>query len=129
MPTADPAKNYSLSFEHRPDYLYAYVSGEQDSYEISKQYWLEIAEQLKHTDYLRILVDEDIEEAASVADVFKLVSEFPRMGFSGIRIAFYDRKIAHHDLNEFGALVASNRGMDGKVFNDLELAEKWITSK
>ena len=50
------------------------------------------------------------------------------MGFGGIRIAFYDRKIEHHELNEFGALVASNRGIDAKVFNDLKLAKEWVVA-
>ena len=128
MPTAKSTQDYSLSFEHRPTYLYAYVSGEHDSYEISRSYWQEISDHLKTTDYQRVLVDEDIEEVVSVTDVFKLVSEFPKMGFAGIRIAFYDRKIEHHDLNEFGALVASNRGIDAKVFNDLKLAEEWVVA-
>ena len=36
-------KTYQLKFEYRPKYLYAYVTGETDSYEISKQYWQEIS--------------------------------------------------------------------------------------
>lgn len=117
-----------LKFEHRPKYLYAYVSGEKDSYEISKQYWTEIAERLKESGFDRVLIDEDIEEVVSLMDEFQLVSELPEIGFTGIRIAFYDRKIEHKDLNEFGELVASNRGMNARVFNDLELAVAWISS-
>ena len=128
MGHADPANDYSLSFEHRPDYLYAYVTGVKDNYDISRRYWQEIADHLRTTGYKSVLVDEDITEPASVIDVFQLVSEFPAMGFTGIRIAFYDRKIEHHELNSFGELVASNRGMNGRVFNDIDSAEKWIVS-
>ena len=129
MAQTEPGKNYSLRFEHRPEYLYAYVSGEHDNYEISRQYWQEIADHIKSTDYNRVLVDEDIEESASVTDVFQLVSEFQQMGFGGIRIAFFDRKIEHHELNSFGELVASNRGMIGRAFNDVDVAEKWLVGK
>lgn len=126
MADSEPGKNYSLTFEHRPEYLYAYVSGEHDNYAISRAYWQEIADHIKSTEYDSVLVDEDLEEPASVTDVFQLVSEFQQMGFGGIRIAFFDRKIEHHELNSFGELVASNRGMIGRAFNDIKLAEEWL---
>lgn len=129
MPPSDQAKPYSLAFEHRPQYLYAYVSGEHESYEISKSFWTDIAERLNETEYDRVLVDEDIEEAPSMMDVFQVVSELPAMGFSGIRIAFHDRKIEHKDLNDFGELVGTNRGLNGRAFNDLDEAEKWLISR
>lgn len=129
MTQADLVKDYSLVFEHRPQYLYASVAGERDSYEISRRYWQEIADHIKTTDYERLLIDEDIEEEASVIDVFELVSQLAGMGFVGIRIAFYDRKIDHHDVNSFGELVASNRGLNGKVFNDFDKAEKWLLAR
>ncbi len=122
-------KLYSLTFEHRPKYLYAYVKGERDSYEISKQFWTEIAGEIQRSGYDRVLVDEDIEESASMIDIFQLVSEFSEMGLIGIRIAFHDRKIEHADLNGFGELVASNRGLNGRAFNDMDLAEAWISSR
>jgi hypothetical protein len=126
MSHLEPGKEYTLTLEERPDYLYAYVTGEKDSYEISKRYWQEIADYLVGTDYKSVLVDEDITQPASVVDVFQLVSECPEMGFTGIRIAFFDRKIEHHELNSFGELVAANRGLDGRAFNDFDMAHEWI---
>lgn len=128
MTAADSAKFYSLSFEHRPRYLYAYVTGEKDSYDISKAYWQEVSDELAKTEYQMLLVDEDIAEAASMGDVFQLLSELAGMGLAGIRIAFSDRKIEHKDLNEFGELVGTNRGLNGKAFNDVAEAEKWLLS-
>lgn len=126
MPQPDPQKEFNLTFEHRPKYLYAYVTGERDSYQISRDYWQEVADHIADTDYNRLLIDEDIAEAASVADVYRLVSDLPGMGFAGVRIAFYDRRIEHHELNDFGALVASNRGLNGRVFNDVDKAISWL---
>ena len=54
----DTYKPYELSFEYRPEYLYAYVTGEEDSYEISKQFWLEIAAECKRSDVKKVLIEE-----------------------------------------------------------------------
>ena len=119
-------KPYKISFEPRPEYLYVYVSGDEDNYEISHQYWMEVAEHCRRTMCKKVLIEEDIKETASMADVYRLASELPNMGFLGVRIAFYDRFAAHQDLNEFGELVAVNRGLHGKIFNDFDEAEKWL---
>lgn len=126
MTTAEPTKLFSLRFEHRTGYLYAYVSGEHDSYEISRQYWQEIADLLKTTEYARLLVEEDIIENSSMSEVFQLGSEMAGMGFGGIKIAFFDRHIGHSDINDFGALVGSNRGLHALAFDDFEKAETWL---
>ncbi len=119
-------KPYQLTVEQRPQYLYIYVTGENDNYEISRRYWLEVAEHCRRTNSKKILIDEDIKEDASLADVYQLASELPQMGFFGVRIAFFDRYAAHQDLNEFGELVAINRGLYGKIFNNFDEAETWL---
>lgn len=122
-------KPFHIAFEHRPHYLYVYVSGEHDSYEISRQYWLEVADECNKSDYKKVLIDEDIEETTSLPETYQLASEIPQMGFQGVRVAFYDRFAEHQDLNEFGELVATNRGLLGRVFNNLEEAEKWLLAE
>ena len=126
MTASNSSAQFSLVFEHRPDYLYAFVKGQNDSYEISKRYCQEIARELKTTPYKKVLIEEDIVEAASMGDVFQLMSELPGMGLAGIKIAFYDRQTAHTDLNDFGALAATNRGLDASAFNDIEEAKAWL---
>lgn len=125
----DLHKPYDIRFEHRPEYLYAYVSGEKDTVEISTQYWDEIAEECRKNDSKKVLVEEDISEAlASVFELYQFATELPNLGFAGIYIAFVDRYIEQNDLNEFVELVASNRGLMGRVFNDVKEAEKWLLS-
>lgn len=121
-------KPYRITFERRPAYLYVYVGGEHDNYEISREFWLEIAEMSRQTGYPKVLVEEDIPQAVSMSDMFRLASELPQMGFRGVRVAFFDRYAAQNELNEFGELVAVNRGMTGKIFNDLMTAEEWLLS-
>lgn len=125
----DSGKLYDIRFEHRTEYLYAYVSGEEDNIEISTQYWNEIAEECRQGNYKKVLVEEDITEAiASVIELYQFAAELPKYGFAGIYIAFVDRYIEQNELNKFVELVATNRGLKGRVFNDVTEAEKWLLS-
>jgi hypothetical protein len=127
--TPDSSKPYDLSFEYRPQYLYVFVTGEQDSYEISKQYWQEIAAECKKSDCKKVLIEEDITENVSMAEMYQFASEIPQLGFFGIRVAFVDRQSQQHQLNQFGETVATNRGLFSRVFNDAGEAEKWLLSE
>ncbi len=125
----EPAKPYRITFEHRPQYLYVYVSGDHDSYEISRLYWFEVAAECGRYDLKKVLIDEDIKETVTISEVYKLASELPQMGFQGVRVAFYDRFAEQEDLNQFGETVATNRGLIGRVFNDLHEAENWLLDR
>ena len=122
-------KPYSLEFEQRADYLYAYVSGETDSLDISRGFWREIADECQRVTAGKLLIVEDIKEIVSMADMYQIASEIPQLGFSGVRIAFVDRYIDQHDLNSFGEIVATNRGIHGKIFNDVDEAIGWLSTK
>lgn len=125
-PDSAASKPYQIEFEHRPQYLYAYVSGKHDSVEISLAFWTEIASEYRKTKYKKILIEEDIIESVTPADMYKIGSEIPKLGFLDVRVAFFDRHLEHHELNQFGELVATNRGLRSKVFNDFAEAEKWL---
>jgi hypothetical protein len=126
---ADTApKPYQLSVEHRPDYLYVYIEGEHDSYMISRAYWTEISLECERVKASRLMVDENLKECVSVTEMYQIASEIPGM-FSGIAIAFVDRHADQAELNEFGELVALNRGVTGKFFVDAKEAEEWLLSK
>ena len=121
-------KPYRITFDQRPEYLYAYVEGERDSYAISIAFWREIARECELRGTTRVLIDENIEQNVSVAEIYQVASEIPSM-FSGIAIAFRDRHADQAEINEFGELVAQNRGIVGKFFVELEEAEKWLLAQ
>jgi len=125
-PSADESKPYQIKFEPRPDYLYAYVGGAHDSLAISLGFWREIAAECRKTQAGKILIEEDIEESVSMLEMFQVAAEIPKMGFGNALIAFVDRFLEQQDLNEFGELVATNRGLRAKVFNNVPEAEKWL---
>lgn len=122
-------KKYEIVFEDRDEYLYVYVTAERDSYEISHQFWQEIADRCRRDQIKKVLIEENIPTNSSMADIYKLAAELPNMGFYGVTVAFVDRFIEQNDLNQFGELVAVNRGLQGKVFNNIRQAELWLLDK
>ena len=78
----ETSKPYEISFEYRPQYLYVRVTGEQDSYEISKQYWQEIAGECKKSESKKVLIEEDLRENVSMPDMYQFASEILQLGFS-----------------------------------------------
>lgn len=128
MPTNTPEKDYRITFEQRPDYLYALVEAEQDSYEISLAYWREIADECKVRNITKVMVEEDMQGTATMVEAYQVAAELPKMGFLGIKLAFVDTHLDQSDLNAFGELVAVNRGVNGKFFNDQAVAEAWLIS-
>jgi hypothetical protein len=125
-PDSFASEPYRIKFEHRPQYLYARVSGERDSVKISISYWREIAEECRRNAFTKVLVDEDIVQTVSKLEIYQVASAIPKMGFTNVLIAFVDRRLEHQEVNQFGEVVASNRGLRVKVFSDTETAEKWL---
>lgn len=120
--------SYSLKYEQRPDYLYVLVEGDHDSYEISKQYWMEVLARTRATQNTKLLIEEDIPEAVSMFEMFQLASDLIESGLNGLKIAFVDRYLDHDDLNKFGELVAINRGANARAFDVFSEAEEWLIS-
>jgi hypothetical protein len=127
--TPNASKPYELSFEYRPQYLYAYVRGEQDSYEISKQYWQEVADECKKSGCKKVLIEENLRENISMPDMYQFASEILQLGFFGIRVAFVDLQEEQQQLNKFGETVATNRGLFSRIFSNSEEAESWLLSE
>ena len=130
MEISSGGKPYSITFEVRPQYLYAYVKGDSDSYEISNAYWTEVSAECAKHDTRKVLIDEDLAAPVdSRSDVIKGAAERSYMGLAGVKIAFVDRHPDHHEENLFGALVSTNRGLFCKVVNDLKEGEEWLLSE
>ena len=120
---------YELTMEPREGYLYAYVIAEHDTFEICFAYWSEIGSKLDELGLERVMIVEDIAEESPMVDVYELASRLPDIGFRGVAIAFVDRYASHQDLNDFGVLVGSNRGLIGKAFSNETEAENWLLSR
>src|ERR1035437_4443738 len=120
-----PTRTYQLSFEHRPHYLYAHLSCEEISFEIAKEYWVEILKMLHRRKYTRLLVEKDIPNSLRAHEVFTLITELAHSGCTRVRFAIFDH---HYDVqrNGFEQLVATTRGLQVKITDNFADAEKWL---
>lgn len=126
MNTTELKKEYSITFEERPRYLFAHIKGERGTFTIAHAYWSEIVQTTLETGLKKVLVIEDIPEAISIAEVHQLVSDFADLPIKDIRFAFIDKYPQHKSLNDFGILVGANRGLTVKSFEDENEAEAWL---
>lgn len=121
-------KPYSIYFEEREKYLYAFVTGERDSLEISMLFWNEIADKCRAVKCEKLLVEEDFPETIQTVDMYRLGEFLAGLKLTAIKTAFVDRRLDQQDLNRFGLMVAQNRGLWGMIFNNSDEAEKWLLS-
>jgi hypothetical protein len=117
---------YKITFERRDGYLYAYVHGKEDSYEISNAFWADIATYCKENCFSKVLVEEDFETDTSLLEKYELASHGHEAGLTSIKIAFIDRHPDQMKGNLFAETVACNRGLFGKVFSNVEEAVNWL---
>lgn len=120
-------KLYNIQFEHHHDYLHARVTGEKDSAEISISFWKEIAAECKKYGYKKLLVEENIQGNISDDEIYEITSVITDL-FENVMIAFYDHQMPHYNMNKIGETLVLNRGVIGRVFDDIEKARQWLLS-
>ena len=119
------ARPYRLYFEHRPDYLLAYVHCKTISLDIAKGYWVEILSLLHHRRYKRLLLEKDVPQRLAAHEVYELVSEIAHSGCGGLSIGIFD----HNYIEErcrFEETVGTNRGLRLRILGDLPELENWL---
>ena len=121
----DRIKPYQLEFRHYENYLHAIASGEMDSLEVSTAYWREIAQECWRRGHKRLLVEEDFPNAIPDEDMVRVVCNAPEE-LLDVKIAFFDRYADHNNL--LGEFLAGSRGINGRVFFNLEDARAWLLS-
>ncbi|RYF85731.1 MAG: hypothetical protein EOO03_12845, partial [Chitinophagaceae bacterium] len=104
-----PNRSYYLSFEPRPDYLLARVSGTAASLSTSRAYWNDIAREVGSRQAKRLLVWEDFDGMISTQDTFILVNELCRLkSLVTLRLALLDEYLDQLDRNKLGEMIANN---------------------
>jgi len=123
----DEARSYQLHFEQRPDYLYAHVSGPQDSPEITLAYWREIATECQMRRATRVMVMDDLGGAPTPPEqIAELVRKMQGSGMETVQIAFVEPIMAHVAMMEHGQIFAMESGFRAHVFSSVNAAERWL---
>ena len=121
----DPNKSYELSFDERPDYLYALIKSETIDRERAIQYLSEVAARCKELEVTSLLLERDIPVMLPDADLFFTTQDFVKMS-AGVRIAFVNTHITNDEAMKFAIMIGTNRGARFDVFNTVEAAERWL---
>ena len=121
-------RKFTIVYENYPTYLYALVHGEAYGYEVLTAFLKQIADEVNARGFNQVLIEENISAGATKEDAYRVASELPEIGFAGIRMAYVDRFIDQEEVNEFGRDVAVHNGIDVRLFNDQEMADRWLNS-
>ncbi len=119
-------ETYRIEFARNEDFLHAYVEGDEDSIEISRQYWTDVLNECRRQSFEKILIEENISGNVSAGEMYEFAKELPNLVTDKVVVAFVDRRTAHHEINRFGELVANNRGLRSRVFNSVKEAAAWL---
>lgn len=117
--------SYELSFEKRPDYLYARIEAVEATPAMVSAYLAEIAERCVGIDQPRVIIDRHLPNVLSEGDLFFVATEFVAH-LPGARVAIVDSNSLHEPSWEFAKLVSANRGVEMTVTKTVAEAEKWL---
>ena len=116
---------YTLTFDHRPHYLFVLVEGPEDTVEVSLAYWCEIAAACRRYHVSRLLVVEKLLTHSNADDASAVIAELTRMGLGDVRIAYVDTTESV-DVLVHAELEARKAGLVSHVFGNEESAERWL---
>lgn len=119
-------ENTELAIEDRGNYLYAEVSGPSDSFEISMAYWTAIAKECHARGTSRLLVFERLGQYSGERDMTLMIDSIIALGFENVRVAFVDDFVEDLPIVEQGEILAMERGIEGRVFGNVQQAERWL---
>mgnify|MGYP001181055054 FL=1 len=117
---------YQLKLEDRHGYLYAEVTGDTDSLEITLSFWQAIAQACRQRNSRCLLVLDRLGQFQGERDMPGMVAAIIAMGFENIRIAYVNHSVGDRALHEHGAILAQEQGINGRVFVGVEDAELWL---
>jgi hypothetical protein len=118
-------KAYDIRFENRSDHLYVYLKGSKTDFESSSRYWSEIVGMNSLRHYDRVLIEKDLNEALTTGEVFNVLSNVAFVSRDRVKFAIFDHNYDYRK-NQFEEVVATNRGLDIKIFDEMDKAKEWL---
>lgn len=121
----DAPKEYTLTFEVRPGYLYAHLASDKITVDIIRGYVEEIVAKSGETGLDRILLYRDIPAILTEGEVFHTVSDSLE-ALRGKQLALVNPYSDIEKPLRFGMTVGQNRGGNYASFDTVEAAEVWL---
>jgi hypothetical protein len=122
-----PEKEYTLTYENRPGYLYAAIRGKKDSLKTTLGAMAELSAECSKRKAAKILIEHDVPGRLTIAEMFKIGERIPEL-FHGIIVAVVVPQPTEPDHPAFSEMVALNRGATGRLCKTVAEAHEWLTS-
>jgi hypothetical protein len=120
-------KPYELKFEDRDDYLYAFVTSDDEGCrEATGDYIGEIGEACRKKGCVRLLIEKVVPNTLWLWDSIFVLNHFPALGLSNIKVALIDQSASIYDPEGFGVFVGSNPPVDMHVVSTRAAGETWL---
>jgi hypothetical protein len=125
--TADDGLRFALAVAERPGYLFAEVTGAQDSLAVSIGFWMALAEETARRGTAKLMVVDRLEGTPLDPEgMARLVMRLVGSGLERVRIAYVEPTAEHVPAMEHGEIFAAEMGFDARVFGDAGHADRWL---
>jgi hypothetical protein len=120
---------YIISTTYHENYLHVKVQG-QNSPSTVKAYLLHVADLCRKGNYSAVLIEEFLSgPSLGMAEVFETVMSGSPEALTFSRIAYVDVNKQHDgERMKFAELIASNQGINVRIFDEVHQAAEWLRS-
>jgi hypothetical protein len=119
---------YAVAVEPKPGYLHVRVTGE-NSAETVRGYLADVLRECIQRRCPAVLIEEDLRgPGLKLLEIFQIASQGPQDAWPHVRwIAYLDANPEHSQVDmKFAATTATNRGLNVRVFTDVDAAARWL---
>jgi hypothetical protein len=121
-------KPYDLTFEQRPEYLYACVKASSIDEGMARAYLEETAARCHEMGANRLMIYRDIPAVLDTTAMY-FAATYVRKILHGIRTAFVNPYTSNEKMLAFASNVGFNLGEQHQVFNNEARAEIWLLAR
>lgn len=119
--------SYHLTIEEKPSYLHAKVTGTHNA-QNARRFLVEVHEACVQRNFSRVLLEMNFSgRSMDIFSIFDVISERSPDALKFERIAYVDASSERDPQQaKFAETVANNRGVNVRLFRNLDDAERWI---
>lgn len=115
---------YKVRYEDRSDYLFVHLEGDE-SLSDALQFWKDLVQNADAKKYKAVLVVDHVTGMLNPVEARMFGREAAQLS-KGMTIAYVDSKEETFDINMSAEKIASNRGLNSRMFKNEEEAMEWL---
>ena len=119
---------YRLTLTPKGAYMHAYVEGDRTP-ENALRYFREVHEACMRAGFMRVLLEMNFTgPSLDTGSIFSVIAERSPTGARFQRMAYVESSAMPIERAQFAETVAQNRGVNVRLFPDVESAARWLES-